>query len=97
MRTIAIISDRLFLSDYCLYFTTTLARYYFSRSQVEHVARSREKALTAEQAAKRAEVTVNTIRKWTRSGKLKPVSGPSIDGSAMYLYDRDAVKAACGE
>ena len=46
----------------------------------------------SEQAAEILGVGVDMVRKWTREGQLKPVSGPGVDLYYRNLYRREDVE-----
>lgn len=66
-------------------------RYVFSKEEVERLATVRRGALTVDQVARALSLANNTIRKWVRAGRLTPISGPSIDGAAKYLFSHDVI------
>lgn len=68
-------------------------KYFFRRSDVETLAKSVDAALTVDQAAKVIRVTSCTVRKWARAGKLRAISGPSVNGCRFYLFDPKDVQA----
>jgi len=59
-------------------------RYLFRRAEVDRLRP--EKRLTAPQVAERLGISRSTVREWINAGKLKPVSGPDIDGAKHYLF-----------
>lgn len=64
--------------------------YLFRKKDIETL--HQRDVLTTSEAAKTFGVTRGTILKWTKQGKLKPVSGPSIDGFGNNLYSRKSLK-----
>lgn len=61
----------------------------YMRSDIEKLRRLlRKKAelIPSSEAARQLGVTRGTIHDWTITGNLKPVSGPSVDGSRINLY-----------
>ncbi|MRS02888.1 DNA-binding protein, partial [bacterium] len=42
--------------------------------------------LTAPQLAKQLGISKSQIYQWIAKGKVKPVSGPGIDGCSHYLF-----------
>jgi hypothetical protein len=49
--------------------------------------------LTVSEAAALVRGDNSTIENWKKMGRLKPVSGPRIDGSKWCLYSRNDVEA----
>ncbi len=63
-------------------------RYLFKRKDVERF-RPQER-LTAPQLARRVGISRSQMSQLIRKGKVKPVSGPGIDHSKQYLFERSA-------
>lgn len=59
-------------------------RYLFRREDVERLRR--ETRLTAPQLARRMGISRGHVLRLVRQGKLKPVSGPGIDGCKHFLF-----------
>jgi excisionase family DNA binding protein len=59
-------------------------RYLFRREDVERLRP--ENRLTGPQLAKRLGLSRAQLWQWIKHGKVKPVSGPGIDGSRHYLF-----------
>lgn len=59
-------------------------RYLFLRSEVNQL--TPEKRRTAAQLAHDLGISRSQIIQWVKAGKIKPVSGPGIDGSSHYLF-----------
>jgi len=60
-------------------------RYLFRRADVERLRP--ENRLTAPEMAERLGISSSQMLQWIREGKVKPVSGPGIDGSKHYLFE----------
>ena len=56
---------------------------YFDRYEMEKFA---SEHIFSDAVARRLKRSVLTIQQWAKVGKLKPVSGPSIDGCHRYLF-----------
>jgi predicted site-specific integrase-resolvase len=63
---------------------------YFARASVETF---RADHVTSAQAATLLGVSKLTVRLWARLGRLRPVSGPGVDGVGSYLFARAAILA----
>ena len=63
-----------------------LAKHFFKIEDVRAMVKLKEETITGPEAAKLLGVHRTTIMKLTKRGKLKPVSGPGIDGFGCYLY-----------
>lgn len=48
-----------------------------------------ERYVTTYQAAKILRIEPLTVQNWTRSGRLKAVSGPHVDGGHVYRFNKD--------
>lgn len=66
-----------------------LHRYLFRREDVERLRP--ENRLTGPQLAKLLGLSRSQLWQWIRQGKVRPVSGPGIDGSRHYLFERPRV------
>lgn len=60
-------------------------RYLFRRQDVQRLRA--ENRLTTSQLAKLLGVSRSQILIWIKEGKVKPISGPSIDGFGHYLFE----------
>jgi predicted site-specific integrase-resolvase len=65
---------------------------FFRREDVKRIVRFKKETVNSAQAAKILGVHSVTIFKLTRAGKLKPVSGPHVDGYGWHLYSRSDVE-----
>ena len=65
-------------------------RFLFSRADL-YLLRP-ENRLNTEAAASLYGVTFKVLTAWIKQGKVKPVSGPDIDGTGKYLFLRDTIK-----
>jgi len=63
--------------------------HYFSQAEVEQFMANH---LFTETAAEILQVGKLVVQKWARAGRLKPVSGPDVDGGHRYLFRRDEVE-----
>jgi predicted site-specific integrase-resolvase len=61
--------------------------YLFRRIEIERLSPGGR--LTAPQMAKKLGISRSQFSEWIRQGRVKPVSGPSIDGSKHYLFLSD--------
>jgi excisionase family DNA binding protein len=66
---------------------------WYRRSEVEALRMEKRSLLTVSEAAALVRGDNSTIENWKKMGRLKPVSGPKIDGSKWYLYSRNDVEA----
>ncbi|MGO9444616.1 MAG: TniQ family protein [Thiobacillaceae bacterium] len=66
---------------------------WYRRSDVEPLKTEKQAYMTANEAGRFVGGDKSTVGNWTKMGLLKPVSGPTIDGSKWYLYDRAEVEA----
>jgi predicted site-specific integrase-resolvase len=57
----------------------------------EDVAAFLERYVTSDEAAAILSVTRLTVQHWARSGRLQPVTGPEIDGSHAYRFEKVAL------
>lgn len=57
----------------------------------EDVATFMERYITSDQAAALLGVTQVTIQSWTRTGRLIALTGPELDGSKAYRFDKAAL------
>jgi excisionase family DNA binding protein len=62
----------------------TCHRYLFRRTDVEQFRA--QNRLTAPQMARRLGISRSQVVQWIKRGKIKPNSGPGIDGSKHYLF-----------
>jgi len=62
----------------------SLHRYLFRREEVERLRP--ENRMTGPQLAKQLGISRNQLWQWIKQGKIKPMSGPEIDGSRHYLF-----------
>jgi len=69
-------------------------RWLLKRADVERL--KPENRLTLPQAAKVMGVSDATLLKWVQEGKVKPVSGPGIDGMGQYLFLRPEIELGKG-
>ncbi|KZY73493.1 hypothetical protein A3740_18965 [Oleiphilus sp. HI0068] len=68
---------------------------FLAKSAVEEWSAILSKSCTGPELAKTIGVTRNTIYKWKKSGKIRAVSGPDIDGLGFYRYLKsDAMRFA---
>jgi len=63
-----------------------LGTHFFKKEEVKEMAQMKKNTITGPEAAERLGVSRTTILKWKDKGKIKPVSGPDIDGFGNYLY-----------
>ena len=66
-------------------------RYLFRREDVERLRPKNR--LTAPQLAKKLGLSRSQMSEWIRQGKVKPISGPGIDGCKHYLFTQDFIEA----
>lgn len=62
-------------------------RYLYRRQDVERLRPANR--LTAPEVAEQLGISRSTVGEWMKQGKLKPISGPEIDGSKHYLFLKD--------
>jgi hypothetical protein len=62
--------------------------HYFLLAEVEAIIKLNKQTITASEAAVICKVNLSCIHKLTVIGKLKPISGPNIDGFGHNLYLR---------
>lgn len=62
---------------------------FFDIDDINKLIKIKNEAINRTQAAKMIGVSVNTIRRWVKSGKLKAVSGPDVDGFGTYLFFKE--------
>jgi len=65
-------------------------RFLFNRADL-YLLRP-ENRLNTEAVARLYGVTFKVLTAWIKQGKVKPVSGPGIDGTGKYLFLRDALE-----
>jgi excisionase family DNA binding protein len=70
---------------------------WYRRGDVEELRQEKQYLMTGLEAAKLVGGRHSTIEIWRRSGWLKAVAGPTIDGSKWYLYERSEVEKAASE
>lgn len=61
-------------------------RYLFKREDVERLRP--ENRLTAPQMARELGISRSQIIQWVKRGKVRPISGPGIDGARHYLFEK---------
>jgi hypothetical protein len=69
-------------------FEDKLGKHFFFRTDVEACAEVKKNTITGPEAAKKLGIYRTAVLKWTKSGKLRPVSGPAVDGFGCNLYLR---------
>lgn len=62
---------------------------YFDRTAVQQFI---DEHVFTEQAAEILKIGILVVQKWARGGRLKPVSGPDIDGCHRWLFVRAEVE-----
>jgi excisionase family DNA binding protein len=62
-------------------------RYLFRRKEVERLRPKNR--LTAPQLAKTLGLSRSQLSQWIKQGKVRPVSGPGVDGAKHYLFVTD--------
>src|ERR1044072_4046428 len=65
---------------------------YYLREDVAALVLLKETTFTMGEAAKVMGTSVRKISRLTRSHKLSPVSGPTVDGHGNYLYSRSYIQ-----
>lgn len=70
---------------------------YFRKKEVEILAEQKRQTITAPEAAEVFGVNISCIHKMKKSGHLKPVSGPDVDGFGLTLYLRGDIERIRGE
>lgn len=65
---------------------------WYRRSEVNTLRMDKQSLLTISEAGNLVGGNNSTIENWRKMGRLKPVSGPKIDGSKWYLYSREDVE-----
>ncbi|MFA6148002.1 MAG: hypothetical protein WC899_07330 [bacterium] len=73
-------------------FNDKLGKHFFRKADVDAAVAQKKSAVTGPQAAKIIGVHRTAIMKWTKAGKLVPISGPHIDGFGCNLYLRSEVQ-----
>lgn len=66
--------------------------HYFKKQDVEALVKQKEQTITAPEAAEAFGVNISCIHKMKKSGHLKPVSGPDVDGFGLTLYLRSDIE-----
>ena len=64
-------------------------RYLFRRSDLEALRPAQR--LSAPQKAKQLGISRSQLVQWIKQGKVKPISGPGIDGCGRYLFVGEAI------
>lgn len=70
-------------------------RRFFFVSDVQALIKFKKKIINSAEAEKILNVHHVTLYKWTAAGKIKPVSGPSVDGFGCNMFLRGDVMRLC--
>jgi predicted DNA-binding transcriptional regulator AlpA len=68
-----------------------IEKMHFRKEDVRRAKLFQKSTVTGPTAAKMLGVHRTKVMKWTKSGELRAVSGPSVDGFGCYLYKRKDV------
>jgi excisionase family DNA binding protein len=58
---------------------------------IQDVVTFRERYITTDRAAELLSCTDLTVQRWAKAGRITAVTGPDIDGSHTYRFDREAL------
>lgn len=58
---------------------------------IQDVVNFRERYITTDRAAELLSCTDLTVQRWAKAGRITAVTGPDIDGSHTYRFDREAL------
>ena len=78
-------------------FKHILGKHYFPRKEIEGLIKFKKETIRSREAAAILKVGKVTIFEWTMAGKLRPISGPHIDGFGCNLYLRKDIEKLCGK
>lgn len=73
-------------------FDVKQGKYFFNKKDVQTLAEFKNSCVSGSETAKIVGVQRTAIMKWTKTGKLIPVSGPGIDDFGCYRYLRSDVE-----
>jgi predicted site-specific integrase-resolvase len=78
-------------------FNTEFNKYYFHREDVEALAEIKKKTIPSPEAAAILGIQKKALRKLTIAGKIKPFSGPHVDGYGHNMYLQSDVERLAEE
>lgn len=68
-------------------------QYFIPATEIEKIKEEMKTYIGTVEASKMLDVDMSVVTRAIYSGKLKPISGPTIDGFGIYLLDRKEVQA----
>jgi predicted site-specific integrase-resolvase len=78
-------------------FNIELNKYYFHREDVEALAEIKKRTIPSREAAAILGIQKKTLHKLTIAGKIKPFSGPHVDGYGYNMYLQSDVERLAEE